>query len=218
LVTGDNNTALGFNAGSALATGNNNIDIGTAGVSGEDNTIRIGDDSVHRATFIAAISGATVSGGAAVFVDSLGKLGTMTSSEQFKENIQSMGSASEAILALRPVTFRYKKELDPKGIPQFGLVAEDVSRVNPDLIVRDTQGAPKTVRYEQINAMLLNEFLKEHRRVQEQEVTIALLMSNDAKHEATIARLEQQIEALTAGLQKVSAQLLSANPSLADSR
>ena len=198
LVTGDNNTALGFNAGSALATGNNNIDIGTAGVSGEDNTIRIGDESVHGATFIAGISGATVSGGAAVFVDSLGKLGTMTSSARFKENIQSMGSASEAILALRPVTFRYKKELDPKGIPQFGLVAEDVDRVNPDLIVRDAQGAPQTVRYEQINAMLLNEFLKEHRAFLEEQ--------------RKVERLEKQVAALTAGLEKVSAKLDASNP------
>ena len=196
-TTGNSNIALGGYAGWNRTTGDFNIDIGNEGVAGESNTIRIGDDSVHGATFIAGISGATASGGAAVFVDSLGKLGTMTSSARFKENIQPMGSASEAILLLRPVTFRYKTELDPKGIPQFGLVAEDVDRVNPELIVRDAQGAPQTVRYEQINAMLLNEFLKARRQIDAQQ---------------------KQIDALTAGLQKVSAQLAAASPSLADSR
>ena len=110
-----------------------------------------------------------------------------------------MDKASEAILALKPVTFRYKQELDPEGIPQFGLVAEEVEKVNPDLVARDEEGKPYTVRYEAVNAMLLNEFLKEHKTVQEQE--------------ATIAELKKQIEALTAGLQKVSAQLAAASPS-----
>jgi uncharacterized coiled-coil protein SlyX len=123
-----------------------------------------------------------------------------------------MDKASEAILALKPVTFRYKKELDPEGIPQFGLVAEDVEKVNPDLVVRDTEGKVFTVRYEAVNAMLLNEFLKEHRKNQEQEATIALLKSTDAKQEATIAKQQKQIELLTAGLQKVSAQLELSKP------
>ena len=111
-----------------------------------------------------------------------------------------MDTASEAVLALKPVTFRYKKEVDSDGIPQFGLVAEDVEKVNPDLVVRDKEGKPYTVRYEQVNAMLLNEFLKEHRKNEQQESKIA-------EQEAKIARQEKQIEALTAGLQKVSAQL-----------
>jgi hypothetical protein len=111
-----------------------------------------------------------------------------------------MGKASEAILALKPVTFRYKREIDPAGVSQFGLVAEDVERVNPDLIVRDKEGKPHSVRYDQVNAMLLNEFLKEHRKVEEQDRRIL-------KQEATIAKQQKQIEVLTAGLQKVSAQL-----------
>ena len=115
-----------------------------------------------------------------------GKLGTLTSSARFKHNIQAMDTASESILALKPVTFRYKKEVDPNNIPQFGLIAEDVEKVNPDLVVRDKDGKPYSVRYEQVNAMLLNEFLKEHRKVEQ---------------------LEKQVEALTAGLQKMSAQL-----------
>src|SRR5438874_13252232 len=122
-----------------------------------------------------------------------------------------MDKASEAILALKPVTFRYKKELDPKGIPQFGLVAEEVEKINPDLVARDEQGKPYTVRYEAVNAMLLNEFLKEHCKVEEQQATIAQLKSTVAEQqksfEAKLAKQEEQIEALTAGLQKVSAQL-----------
>src|SRR4029450_7783060 len=103
-----------------------------------------------------------------VIVGTDGKLGTVVSSERFKAETKPMDKASEVILALKPVTFRYKKEFDPAGIPQFGLVAEDVEKVNPDLVVRDADGKVRTVRYEQINAMLINEFLKEHRRVEEQ--------------------------------------------------
>jgi len=121
-----------------------------------------------------------------VIVDSSGHLGTSTSSARYKESIQPMDKASEAVLELKPVTFRYKHELDPAGIPQFGLVAEQVEKVDPDLVARDKQGKPHSVRYEAVNAMLLNEFLKEHRKVEQ---------------------LEQQVERLTAGLQKVSAQL-----------
>jgi hypothetical protein len=109
-----------------------------------------------------------------------------------------MNQASDALLALRPVTFQYKEEIDPQGIPQFGLIAEEVVKVNPALVTRDAKGELSTVRYDAVNAMLLNEFLKEHRVVQEQG--------------ATIARLEKQIDALTAGLQKVSAQLEASKP------
>jgi len=126
-------------------------------------------------------------------------------SARFKDAIKPMDKASEAILALKPVTFHYKQEVDPKGIPQFGLVAEEVEKVNPDLVARDDQGKPYTVRYEAVNAMLLNEFLKEHRTVQE-------LKSAAAKQEATIAHQQKQIEALTAGLQKVSAQIEASKP------
>jgi hypothetical protein len=129
----------------------------------------------------------------AVMINSIGSWATVTSSARYKEAIKTDGCASEAILALKPVTFRYKHELDPKGIPQFGLVAEDVEKVNPALVARNAEGKVFTVRYEAVNAMLLNEFLKEHRKNEEQE--------------ATIARQQKQIDALSAGLQKVSAQL-----------
>jgi hypothetical protein len=128
-----------------------------------------------------------------VRVNQNGRLGTEPSSKRFKELIKPMDKASDALLALRPVTFRYKKEIDGAGTQQFGLVAEDVEKVNPDLIVRDKEGKPYNVRYDQINAMLLNEFLKEHGKNEEQE--------------ATIARQQKQIDALTAGLRKVNAQL-----------
>jgi len=192
-TTGSANVALGAEAGSRLTTGNYNIDIANRGVAGEAGVIRIGTKGTHRNTFIAGINGATVPTGVAVIVDAYGHLGTTTSSEHFKDEIKPMDKASEAILSLKPVTFRYKHELDPECIPQFGLVAEDVDKVNPDLVARDEAGKPYTVRYEAVNAMLLNEFLKEHKTVQEQG--------------ATIARQQKQIEALTAGLQKVSAQL-----------
>ena len=204
-TTGILNIALGWNAGRDLTTGNNNIDIFNTGEAGDDGTIRIGSTSLQTATYIAGISGATTSGGVAVFVDTDGKLGTLTSSARFKDEIKPMDKASEAILALKPVTFRYKKEVDPKSVPQFGLVAEDVEKVNADLVVRDEKGKPYSVRYEAINAMLLNEFLKEHKAFVEEHRTVQ-------EQGTTIARLQKQIEALTAGLQKVSAQLEASKP------
>src|SRR5439155_12636774 len=141
------------------------------------NTIRIGTQGTQTKTFIAGISGGGVTG-VAVKVNAAGQLGTAPSSARFKEEIPPMDKASEAILALKPVSFCYKKEIDPDRIPQFGLVAEQVEKVNPDLVARDDKGKPYTVRYDAVNAMLLNEFLKEHKRVEEQEETIAQLKSN----------------------------------------
>jgi Chaperone of endosialidase len=158
---------LGTIAGINLTSGNNNIDIGNTGVAGESNTIRIGTQGTQTATYSAGIYGTTVSRGANVFVDANGRLGARSSSKRFKEGIKPMDEASEAILALKPVTFRYKKEIDPDATPQFGLVAEEVAKVNPDLVVRDDDGNVYTVRYEAVNAMLLNEFLKAHRRIEE---------------------------------------------------
>jgi hypothetical protein len=205
MTTGSNNIAVGAEAGINLTSGNNNIDIGNPGVAGESRHIRIGTNPVHTVTFIAGISGATVPAGVGVIVGTNGKLGTVVSSARYKDAIKPMDEASEAILALKPVTFHYKKELDPDGIPQFGLVAEDVEKVNPDLVARDDEGKPYTVRYEAVNAMLLNEFLKEHRTVQEQKATIAQLKQDFAEQ-------QKQIEALTVGLHKVSAQVEMSRP------
>jgi hypothetical protein len=142
-----------------------------------------------------------------VIINSNGQLGTVLSSARFKEAIKPMDKASEAVLQLKPVTFRYKHELDPDRIPQFGLIAEQVEKVNPDLVARDADGKVNTVRYEAVNAMLLNEFLREHkafveehRKVQEQEATIAQLKSG---MEALIATVKEQ----AAQIQKVSAQV-----------
>jgi hypothetical protein len=208
-TTGVGNIALGNFAGANLTTGNNNIDIGNQGVAGETGTIRIGVVGTQTATFVAGIMGKTVPMSTPVFVNANGQLGTTPSSERFKDAIKPMDKTSEAILALKPVTFHYKKELDPKGIPQFGLVAEEVEKVNPDLVVRDANGKAYTVRYEAVNAMLLNEFLKEHRTVQEQKATIAQLKQD---FQSRLAEQQKQIEALTTGLQKVSAEVEANKP------
>ena len=150
--------------------------------------------------------------GATVIVGSDGRLGTINSSARFKDEIKPMDTASEAVLALKPVTFRYKKELDPEGIPQFGLVAEQVEKVNPDLVARDDGGKVYTVRYEAVNAMLLNEFLKEHHQVQEQGRKLEAQDRQIQEQRAMIAKQQEQIEGLNTGLQKVSAQLEASKP------
>ena len=204
-ATGDNNTAIGFLALANNTTGSSNIALGLeAGfhVTTADNVICIGElgENVSNSCYIGQIFGATSSGGTAVFINSDGRLGTTTSSRRFKEEIKPMERASEALFALKPVTFRYKKAIDQQGIPQFGLVAEDVEAVNPDLVVRDKEGKVNTVRYDAVNAMLLNEFLKEHRTVQEQKATIAQL---EKGMKTVIARLEEQ----ASQIQKVSARI-----------
>ena len=154
-TTGSSNIALGANAGLNLTTGSNNIDIGAnvLGNAADANTIRIGKPGTQQRTFIAGIYGKTVNGGVGVFINSNGQFGTVQSSARYKQDIKPMDKASEAIFALKPVTFRYKKEIDSEATPQFGLVAEDVEKVNPDLVVRDTNGKPDTVRYDTVNAM-----------------------------------------------------------------
>jgi uncharacterized coiled-coil protein SlyX len=189
-IHGSHNVAVGEFAGNAVTTANNVICIGN----------NMQGQNLSDSCFISNIFNATAIGGSAVFIDANNKLGTVTSSKRFKEEINAMDKASEALLALTPVTFRYKKSIDPQGIPQFGLVAEDVEKVNPDLVVRDKEGKPYSVRYDAVNAMLLNEFLKEHHKNEEQEATIAELKS-------AVAQQQKQVETLTAGLQKVSAQL-----------
>jgi hypothetical protein len=199
-TTGSRNIAVGVGAGQNLTTGDNNIDIGDQGNAGEENTIRIG--TTQTATYIAGIRNTTtgMADAIAVVIDSNGQLGTMSSSRRFKTEIKPMDKTSEAILSLKPVSFQYKS--DSKGIPQFGLIAEEVAQVNPDLVVRDQNGEIYTVRYDAVNAMLLNEFLKEHRKVEQQRKDF----------EAALAQQQKQIEALSAGLQKVNAQLEVSKP------
>ena len=209
-TTGSNNIAVGSTAGFNLTTGDFNIDIGNNGIAGEAFTIRIGDVEAQTRAFIAGIFAVPVTG-TGVVVDSDGQLGVAASSQRFKDEIKPMDKASEAILALKPVTFRYKHEIDPKRIPQFGLVAEEVEKVNPDLVACDAKGEPYTVRYDAVNAMLLNEFLKEHRKVQEQGATIADLRSAMAQQrkdfETAMAQQHKQLQILTASLKEQAAQL-----------
>ncbi len=202
--TGSNNTALGYQAG-LNAGGSNNVYIG-AGIEGF-----AGDDSVCR---IGSIYGATITNGTEVFVNSDNRLGTITSSKRFKQNITPTSQASEVLYELKPVTFQYKKEIDPESRRQFGLVAEDVERVNPDLVVRDREGKPYSVRYDQVNAMLLNEFLKEHKRVEAQQATVAALKSTIAQQQKGMEVLTAQLKEQAAKIEKVSAELQANKPAL----
>ena len=203
-TTGSNNIALGFLAGDNV-TGDNNIDIGAEGVAGDSNTIRIGTN--QRGTFIAGIRGATTTNANAipVLIDSAGQLGTLSSSRRFKKDIKPMDKTSEAILALKPVTFHYKN--DNTSMPQFGLIAEDVARVNPDLVVHDKNGEIYTVRYDAVNAMLLSEFLKEHKKVERQQANIATLNETVAQQEKRMEVLAAQLERQAVQIQKVNARI-----------
>ena len=174
-------------AGGNLTTGDNNIEIGNDAVANESGVIRIGTRRVQNKTFIAGISKTTVSGGVTVVVNTNGQLGVMTSSARYKE----------AILSLEPVTFRYRKEFDPAAVPQFGLIAEQVAKVDPGLVARDKEGKPYTVRYEAVNAMLLNEFLKEHRKLTEQGEELAALKRTVAELKTTISKVSARQEAGT---------------------
>jgi len=205
---GNNNTALGASALFNNMTGSNNIALGAAagtGVSTANNVICIGipGANVSDSFYVANVFETSIDpDNLPVLIDFTGRLGTQSSSRRFKDDITSMEKASEVLLSLRPVTFHYKN--DVKATPQFGLIAEEVAKVNPALVVPDKEGKPYSVRYDQVNAMLLNEFLKEHRAFLEEE--------------CKVERLEKQVAALTAGLQKLSEELATASPSLADWR
>ncbi len=160
---------------------------------GDEAKIRIGMQGTQTGTFIAGIYNVAVTGNPVV-VNSNGRLGVGTSSARFKGEVEPMDKASKAILALKPVSFRYKKEIDPDGVPQFGLMAEDVAKVNPDLVVHDEKGEIYTVRYEAVNAMLLNEFLKEHRTVQGQQKEIDAFKAELKEQKALIQRVSDKIE------------------------
>jgi hypothetical protein len=197
--TGTGNIAVGINAGIGVTTVDNVICIG------------IGGANVTNSCYIGNIFGVTSSGGTAVFINSDGKLGTSTSSRRFKEEIKPMDRGSEAVFALKPVTFRYKKEIDQVGIRQFGLVAEEVEKLNPDLVVRDKEGKPYSVRYDQINAMLLNEFLKEHKafleersKVQQLEAALEAMNARLKEQDARIEKVSNQVEMSRPGLQVVA--------------
>ena len=195
-TTGSFNTAIGLLAGASQTTGSGNVYVG-AGMNG--------GAGESDACYIRGIFGQTFASGIPVLINANSKLGTTTSSKRFKEDIKPMDKASEPLFTLKPVTFRYKKEIDAAGTNQLGLVAEDVEKVNPDLVVRDEEGKPYSVRYDQVNAMLLNEFLKEYRKVQEQETMIAQLKK---EVEALVAHAKAQ----DSKIQKVSDQIEMSRP------
>jgi hypothetical protein len=202
-TTGSNNIAVGYLAGDRLTTGNYNIAIGHEGVAAESGVMRLGTESQQTSTYISGIVSSPLAVATGVGITPDGRLGVRASSARFKEAIKPMEKASEAILALRPVTFRYKKELDPKATPQFGLVAEEVAKVDPDLVARDAAGKPFTVRYDEVNAMLLNEFLKEHRKVEAQGQEIAELRSALKEQAAQIQKVSAVVQ-----MQKTSPRLV----------
>jgi hypothetical protein len=207
-TTGYFNTALGHAAGANIITGQNNVCIGAMvyGVDGVSDTTWIGNvyDSVTTAR--------------QVYVNADNKIGTLSSSRRFKHDIQPMNRSSETLFALKPVTFRYKKDADPSQALSFGLIAEEVARVSPELITRDEEGKPQTVRYEAVNAMLLNEFLKEHRKFEtqtrkldDQDAKIAQMTSTIAQQQKEIQTLMASVKEQSAQIQKVSARLEATN-------
>ena len=217
-TTGEFNTAVGQGALQANTTGSANVALGVGAggnVTTAENVIcigaTVGGANVSNRCYIGNIRSATTGNNNAipVLIDSAGQLGTISSSRRFKKEIKPMDKASEAILALKPVTFHYKS--DNTNRPEFGLIAEQVAKVNPDLVVRDESGEIYTVRYDAVNAMLLNEFLKEHRKIEEQEATIAQVKSNAAKQEATITELKSGIATLSAMAKEQAAQIQKVN-------
>jgi hypothetical protein len=217
LTSGVGNIAIGLTAGESLTNGNANIYIGSLGFAAESNKLRIGADGSQDATFIAAIY-AVDQGGTGitpVYINSFGQLGTQppSSSRRYKQEIKPMDNASDSILRLKPVTFHYKS--DEKGSPQFGLIAEEVAEANPDLVVRNKNGEIYSVRYDAVNAMLLNEFLKEHRKVEEQKAAIAELKSVVAQQQkefrAAMAEQRKEMENVVARLKQQEAKIQKVN-------
>jgi hypothetical protein len=202
-VSGGVNTVVGAMAGANILAGSNNVYIGWAvdanGPFDESDTIRIGRPPNATSPALHCFIGGIAAGGATANVQvdaTTGELLQVVSSARYKENIMPMDQASEAIFALKPVTFRYKKKLDAKGIPQFGLIAEEVARVNPDLVILDREGRPDSVRYEGVNAMLLNEFLKQHKKTEKLEATVASLIATVKEQTAQIQKVSAQLEAI----------------------
>jgi len=214
---GSSNIAIGYAAGQNLTTGSNNIDIGNLGVAAESGVIRIGTKGTQTATFIAGINGATASGGVTVFINSNGQLGTLTSSRRFKKDIHTMGQASDRLMQLRPVTFRYKQAAADGTYPlQYGLIAEEVAKVYPDLVQYDKEGKPFTIYYHLLTPMLLNELQKEHRQNQAQKTEIDALRATLQKQSAELAALKQSQHQLNALTQRIA--LLEASQNRAQPR
>jgi len=214
-IKGNRNIGIGNGAGIVVQGREQDlIYIGSAGHDNESNAIRIGDSGVQTSAFIAGINGVTVPDGVEVVINPNGQLGTITSSARYKEAIRPMADASKVLLGLRPVSFSYKKELDPAETPQFGLVAEEVEKVDPDLVVRDNLGRPDSVRYQAVNAMLLNEFLKAHRALEQRTATIRTQQEKIEQLEATLGRLESALNQQRNQLEKLTERTAIHDPSV----
>jgi len=187
ITTGSGNIGIGVDAGMNVSSGSNNIYIGNAGFNNESGQIRIGTvANITSGTVIVGISGFTSVGGAPVLVNSGGRLGTTTSSRRFKEDIRDVGVQSDGLMKLRPVAFRYKPDIDPTGFKEYGLVAEEVAEVYPEMVINDDQGRPNTIRYQLLDPLLLNELQRQHRNLEAQRAEIDLLKAELAKLEARI--------------------------------
>jgi hypothetical protein len=214
-TTGSNNTALGYQAGFNLTTGSNNIAIAAPGVAGETKTTRIGVQGTQTRTFISGIRGITATGGIAVYVTSTGQLGTATSSRRYKDDIQSMGDVSDRLLQLRPVTFRYKQPDEKGNKPlQYGLIAEEVDAVLPDLVVHNDDGSVETVAYNMLPSMLLNVYQTQHQEIVATRERLAAAESRlTDEHsalleaQAQIATMQAQITAMSASVDRLMAAL-----------
>jgi len=180
LSTGEDNIALGYEAGYNIAAGGGNIEIGAQGDKDDAQTIRLGTQGTQKQAFIAGIFGATASGGVPVVITPTGQLGTVTSSARFKRDIRDMGNVTATLMALRPVTFEYRPDLDPANTPQYGLIAEEVAKVAPALVVRDAAQQPYTVRYDAVNAMLLQQVQQQQRTIADQQKALQELSARVA--------------------------------------
>jgi hypothetical protein len=193
-TTGSDNIGIGSGAGFNLTTGSSNICIGNSGVAGESGTIRVGTAGTQTATFIAGINGAGVTG-VPVLVSSSGQLGVASSSRSVKEDIREIAGESDGLMKLHPVAFKYKPQIDPTGLAQYGLIAEEVADVYPDLVVYDRDGRPETVRYHLVNTLLLNEVQKQHRTAEAQEITIDQQKAEIEGLKARLSSLEARLPA-----------------------
>jgi uncharacterized coiled-coil protein SlyX len=205
-ISGSFNTAIGDSAGFDV-TGSGNVCIGEGvfGETGVDDSTYIRNINTTAQPIVAGVDGVTVD-------LTTGRLGHGVSSQRYKEQIKPMDKASELLFSLKPVTYRYKKEIDPKQTLDFGLIAEEVAKVSPELAIRDAKGQVSNVRYNAINAMLLNEFLKEHQQVVEQQATIAELKSTVAQQQKGMDVLTAQLKEQATQIQKVSAQIEMSRP------
>ena len=200
-TTGSNNVAVGYYAGYYPTAGSNNIEIGNRGIAADNAVIRIGTQGTQSATYLAGVSGANVTGGATVVVNAQGQLGVVSSSRRYKEDIQSMGASSDRLLKLRPVTFRYK-EPDEKGQKpeQFGLIAEEVAQVMPELVVYNGMGQPETVAYQTLAPLLLNELQREHKRADERVSELRQQLAAQGKELVSMKSQLAELRRLTAQL------------------